>query len=269
VFGDIYETALTRENMSKNAAQAQAASGSKSAGASDNGDASSGHSSIEDDDDDLFNGIFGSVAGSPPAKAARPKAKAAPGAQKMHASISPATKTGRRATASSSVVLAEQARPASGKKEKNEKPSAKAMRSEMGAVEYLDQDGKGALDKTLAEIELKFKATTFTSISITDDHLKSVSKDLKALCGELRTLHSSAINLQWKVKKRAQPHAGALDMLVEFRLALRCSRSVSVLGIVASEFYVGHQAKRANHLQARSSSHSPLEAQLLHVCIRA
>ena len=148
---------------------------------------------------------------------ARPKAKSSAASSRSHPPVSPASKS-NRPPQSSSAKAPQDSKDAVGAKKVV--MSARSLRAEMGAEEYLEQDGKSALDKSLATIEEKFGSAVFCSTSISEDHLKHVSKEAKSLCADLRGLHGACINLQWKVKKRSNPHAEAVEIMQAMRPSL-------------------------------------------------
>lgn len=85
------------------------------------------------------------------------------------------------------------------------------------AERYLRNEGKEKLDSKWNEVIGTLAGKPFTSDALDHQHLTDFAKELKTLVATLRSLHTSVIGLQWKIKKRASPPQEAVDIMQEMR----------------------------------------------------
>ena len=87
----------------------------------------------------------------------------------------------------------------------------------MDAERYLRNEGKDALDQKFSNCMEMLLQDPFASDKLDADHLVELNAKLKPLTTSLRSLQTNYIGLQWKIKKRQNPPADALELMQECR----------------------------------------------------
>ena len=160
--------------------------------------------------------------------------------------------------------------PSSSRKKTDNDLQGSRKTSELDVDAYLDKEGKAALDEKLSITLLRFDAPPFSETLTFSSQLKAMQPELTKVVVELREMHTSAINMYWKVAKRAQPPGDAVERLQLLRD--RISAVWTLISQLQAKSLLDLNAERlleAIVIAETKSSPVPFAARSLQFCVQS